>query len=43
MSAAVTSGVVALMIEANRQAQSRPLSPGAIKHILAYRDPAEGA
>src|ERR1019366_8348693 len=36
MSTAVTSGVVALMLEANRISKERPLKPKAIKRILEY-------
>jgi serine protease AprX len=36
MSTAVTSGVVALMLEANRTSKDRPLKPKAIKRILEY-------
>jgi len=36
MSAAVTSGVVAPMIEANRRAHGRVLTPRAIEEILGY-------
>ena len=36
MAAAVTSGVVALMIEANRERYEAPLTPNAVKAILEY-------
>jgi serine protease AprX len=36
MAAAVTSGVVALMIEANRQDNGAPLSPNTVKMLLQY-------
>jgi serine protease AprX len=36
MAAAVTSGVVALMLEANRAAYDAPLTPNAVKAILEY-------
>ena len=36
MAAAVTSGVVALMIDANRQGHEAPLAPNAVKAILEY-------
>jgi serine protease AprX len=36
MAAAVTSGVVALMIDANRQAHEYPLTPNIIKAILEF-------
>jgi serine protease AprX len=36
MAAAVTSGVVALMVEANRERYDAPLTPNAVKAILEY-------
>ena len=36
MAAAVTSGVVALMVEANREPTRSPLTPNAVKAILEY-------
>ena len=36
MAAAVTSGVVALMIQANREGHEAPLTPNAVKAILEY-------
>jgi serine protease AprX len=36
MAAAVTSGVVALMLEANREAYETPLTPNTVKAILEY-------
>ena len=36
MAAAVTSGVVALMVEANRDRYDAPLTPNAVKAILEY-------
>ena len=36
MAAAVTSGVVALMVQANHEAHAAPLTPNAVKAILEY-------
>ena len=36
MAAAVTSGVVALMIDANRETHDAPLTPNTVKAILEY-------
>ena len=36
MAAAVTSGVVALMLEANRETYDAPPTPNAVKAILEY-------
>ena len=36
MAAAVTSGVVALMVEANRETYDAPLTPNTVKAILEY-------
>ncbi len=36
MAAAVTSGVVALMVQANHEAHEAPLTPNAVKAILEY-------